>query len=92
MTVADSIRAKLTRNLSPTRLEIDDDSERHRGHAGADPEGESHFTVTVVSEHFAGLAKVARHRLVYSLLSEELATRVHALQLKTLAPSEDGLI
>ena len=90
MTVTDSIRDKLTRALTPTRLEVIDDSERHRGHAGANPEGESHFSLIVVSPSFEGLPKVARHRMVYELLSEELATRVHALGLKTLAPSEDN--
>jgi len=89
MTVADSLRAKLTAGLNPTRLEISDDSERHRGHAGAHPEGESHFSVTVVSERFAGLPRLARHRLVHALVSEELSSRIHAFQLTTLAPSED---
>ena len=89
MTVADSIRAKLTRGLSPTRLDIEDDSERHRGHGGAHPDGESHFAVTVVCDRFAGLPRVERHRLVHALLAEELAGRVHALRLCTLAPAED---
>jgi len=89
MTVADSIRAKLTRGLTPTRLEIEDDSERHRGHGGAHPDGESHFAVTVVCEGFSGLPKVARHRMVHALLAEELAGRVHALRLRALSPSED---
>ena len=89
MTVADSIRAKLTQGLNPSRLEIVDDSGRHQGHAGAHPEGESHFSVTVVAEGFAGLARLARHRMVHTLLAEELATRIHALQLRTLAPSEE---
>ena len=89
VTVTDSIRATLTRALTPTRLEVSDDSARHHGHAGSRPDGESHFSVTVVSERFAGLAKIERHRMVYAALAEELAGRVHALQLTTRAPSEE---
>jgi BolA family transcriptional regulator, general stress-responsive regulator len=90
MTVAATIREKLTREFAPTRLAIIDDSARHAGHAGARPEGESHFTVTIVAAAFAGLGRVARQRLVYQTLAAELATRVHALSLTTLTPEEDG--
>ena len=89
MSVADTIREKLTNKLAPTRLLIVDESARHAGHAGAHPDGESHFTVTVVSASFTGLTRVARQRLVYQTLATELATRVHALSLTTLAPDED---
>ncbi len=70
---------------------IVDESHRHAGHAGARPEGETHFTVTIVSAAFAGLNRVARQRLVYETLADELATRVHALSLTTLAPTRIGL-
>ncbi len=90
MAVADHIRAKLTSGLQPLRLEITDDSHLHAGHAGAREGGESHFTVEVVSGAFEGLGRVARQRLVYDLLKDELAGPVHALALRTLAPSEDG--
>lgn len=89
MSVADTLRTKLTERLAPTRLEIVDDSHRHAGHSGAAPGGETHFTITVVSEVFEGLNRVARQRLVYSLLAEELAGPVHALSLVTRAPKED---
>jgi len=89
VSVADTIREKLTNKLAPTRLLIVDESARHAGHAGAHPDGESHFTVTVVSASFTGLTRVARQRLVYQTLATELATRVHALSLTTLAPDED---
>jgi BolA family transcriptional regulator, general stress-responsive regulator len=91
VTVAATIRRKLTDRLAPTRVEIFDDSDRHAGHAGARPEGETHFAVTIVAAAFAGLSRVARQRLVYETLAEELATRVHALSLQTLTPSEDAL-
>ena len=89
MSVAETIRNKLTDRFQPTRLVILDESHRHAGHAGARPEGETHFAVTIVAEAFAGLNRVARQRLVYETLAEELATRVHALTLTTLAGHED---
>jgi BolA protein len=89
MAVADQIRAKLTGALQPSRLEITDDSHLHAGHAGAREGGESHFTVEVVSASFEGLGRVARQRLVYDILKEEMAGPVHALALRTVAPSEE---
>ena len=86
--VSASIRIKLTDALSPTRLEVVDDSARHAGHAGARPGGESHFNVLIEAEAFAGQSKVARQRLVYGALADLLAGPVHALALKTLAPGE----
>ncbi len=88
MRVATSIRRKLTEALAPERLEIEDESHRHAGHAGARAQGESHFRVTVVSARFAGLSRVARQRLVYAALAEDLRTDIHALALTTLAPGE----
>ena len=88
MTVAETIRDKLTGRFAPSRLVILDESHRHAGHAGARPEGETHFAVTIVAPAFTGLNRVARQRLVYQTLADELATRVHALSLTTLAPNE----
>ena len=87
--VADIIRAKLSQGLEPIRLDIVDESHRHAGHAGARPEGESHFQVVIVAALFAGKSRVARQRLVYGLLADELKTDIHALSLTTLTPSED---
>ncbi len=87
MSVAETIRKKLTDRFAPARLVIQDESHRHAGHAGARPEGETHFAVTIVASAFAGLNRVARQRLVYETLADELATRVHALSLTTLAAS-----
>jgi BolA family transcriptional regulator, general stress-responsive regulator len=89
MPVADTIRRKLTGRFAPVRLEVEDESHRPVGHVGARPGGETHFAVTVVSAAFAGQSRVARQRLVYDALAEELATRIHALSLTTLAPDED---
>ena len=90
MRVARAIRTKLTEALQPSRLEIIDESAGHAGHAGARPEGESHFSVEIVSEKFTGLSRVARQRLVYDILADDLKTDIHALALKTIAPSEEG--
>ena len=87
--ILDAIHDKLTAAFRPTRLEIEDDSARHHGHAGARPGGESHFNVTIEAEAFRGAQRVARQRMVYNALSEELAGPVHALSVKALAPGED---
>ena len=89
MSVAETMRAKLTERFAPTRLVIVDESHRHAGHAGAQPGGETHFNVTIVSPVFAGLNRVARQRLVYEALAAEIAGGVHALSLTTVTPDED---
>ena len=89
MSVVETIRKKLAERFTPTRLEIIDESHRHAGHAGARPGGETHFAITITSAAFAGLNRVARQRLVYDTLREELDTRVHALSLTTRALCED---
>src|SRR3569832_2213914 len=86
--VAERIRHKLVEAFAPERLEVDDDSARHAGHAGAGEGGESHFNVILVSDAFTGLGRVERQRRVYAALAEELAGPVHALSLKALAPGE----
>ena len=88
--VADTIRAKLEARFRPAVLELADDSGRHAGHAGAGPEGETHFDLLIVADAFAGLGRVARQRLVYQCLTEELAGPVHALSITARAPGETG--
>ncbi len=92
MSVADTMRRKLTERFAPSRLDITDDSARHVGHAGhpggAGQGGETHFSVVIVSAAFVGLGRVARQRLVYETLAAELAGGVHALALATTAPDE----
>ena len=90
MSMAETIKQKLTAELAPLRLEVADDSHKHQGHAGWRPGGETHFRVEVVSDRFDGQSRVARQRLVYDILAAELAGGVHALQLKTLTPAEDA--
>ena len=88
MRVATAIREKLTAALAPEALEVIDDSHKHAGHAGARPQGESHFTVRVVSTRFEGLNRVARQRLVYGALKDELETDIHALAIEARTPGE----
>ncbi|MBM3582140.1 MAG: BolA family transcriptional regulator [Alphaproteobacteria bacterium] len=89
MRVRDAIERNLRESLDPVRLEIEDESHRHAGHAGARPEGETHFRLTVVADAFAGKSRVERQRMVYAALKELMATRIHALSLATLTPAED---
>lgn len=88
MQVANQIREILSAEFAPTELQIIDDSSKHAGHSGADPRGESHFSVLVVSDKFDGENRVNRQRLVYAALNELLKDRVHALALKTMTPAE----
>lgn len=78
--IADEMREKLA-GLSPTRLEILDESENHRGHGGWREGGETHFRIRMTSPQFSGLGHVARHRLVHSTLGD-IVPRIHALALE----------
>jgi BolA protein len=86
--ITEKLRMKLQTAFEPDRLEVVDDSARHAGHNHAQPGGESHFNVTIVSPAFAGVSRVERQRRIYAALAEELAGPVHALSLKALAPGE----
>ncbi len=89
MTMADTIRAKLTSAFAPKELEIEDDSAKHAGHSGARPGGETHFSARIVADAFAGLSRVERQRRVYAALAEEIKPdKIHALSLTTLTPAE----
>ena len=92
MQVKAAIEKKLTAALAPLRLSVIDDSQRHAGHAGARPEGETHFNVEIVASRFAGLGRVQRQRLVCEILAEELKGPVHALALRTRTPEEDATL
>ena len=89
MGVAAAIEQKLTAAFRPVRLTVTDESHKHEGHAGARPEGETHFHVEIVSAAFSGQSRIARQRLVYAVLADEMAGRVHALATKILTPDED---
>lgn len=86
--VAIEIETRLRAALAPDHLVVTDDSEKHRGHAGHDGSGESHFTVEIVSDRFVGQNRVARQRLVNAALADLLRDKVHALAIKLRAPGE----
>ncbi len=74
--------------LAPAEVEVVDDSARHAGHAGAQPGGETHYSVLAVSPRFEGLSRVARHRLVNDALGAEFGAGLHALSLTLRTPEE----
>lgn len=86
--IQQQLENKLTAAFSPSALEVIDDSHLHAGHAGARPGGESHFTVAITAEAFAGKSRLERHRLVNAALADELAGPVHALVIKAKAPGD----
>ena len=82
----DNIRQTLEAVLAPTRLDIEDDSHRHAGHAGA--KGGGHYRVYVVSAKFSGRTLIARHRMIYEALAEQMKGDIHALSIVAKAPEE----
>jgi stress-induced morphogen len=92
MKVEETISAKLEAAFKPIELTIANDSARHAGHGHAQGKagdgGESHFQVTIVSEKFAGVPRLQRHRMINEALAEELAGSVHALAIRASAPGE----
>lgn len=86
--VGREIEQRLTLALRPESLAVINDSAKHRGHMGDDGSGESHFTVEIVAQAFAGQNRVARQRLVNRALADLLVEKVHALAIKATAPGE----
>lgn len=86
--VATEMRRRLG-TLNPTRIELIDDSEKHRGHGGYNPAGESHFSLLIESPAFTGKSRVERQRMVHSALGELVGDRVHALSIRAIAPEEE---
>ncbi len=80
------IRDRLTAEFNPVSLEIEDDSQKHAGHASA--KGGGHFNVTIVAEAFAGKSLVQRHRMVFAVLKEAMESEIHALSIKDNTPGE----
>ena len=81
MATADTIAQKLKDALSPQHLAVEDVSHQHAGHAGWREGGGTHFTVTIKAEAFAGKSRVQQHRLVNTILADELTGDIHALEL-----------
>jgi BolA protein len=86
--VATEMLRRLNSALSPTRIELTDDSEQHRGHGGYNPSGESHFSLRIESPAFAGKTRLQRQRMIYAALGELMDARVHALSIRATAPGE----
>jgi BolA protein len=82
VTRTEKIETRLREAFAPRVLSVVDESERHRGHAGYQEAGESHFQVTIESEAFQGLGRIERHRAVHAALGRELVAEIHALALK----------
>ncbi len=87
MSVADEMRRRLGA-LSPARLELVDESDKHIGHAGAAPGGNTHWKLTIESAAFAGKSTVARHRMIYEALGGLMQNPIHALSIAARAPGE----
>ena len=91
MQTKDVITRKLTETFAPESLDVLDESDQHKGHAGHRPEGETHFRVYIVAEAFRGKSRVERHRLINAALAAELSGGVHALAIHAKAPGEGGI-
>ena len=90
MRTADLISKQLTEALVPESLNVVDESHQHEGHAGHRPGGQTHYRVYIVSAAFKGKTRIDRHRMINAILSDELATGVHALAIHAQAPGEGG--
>ena len=86
--VATEMLSRLNSALRPSRIDLVDDSEQHRGHGGYNPSGESHFSLRIESAAFAGKSRVERQRMVYAALGDLMHERVHALSIRAVAPEE----
>ena len=86
MATRDRITSTLTEAFHPVSLEVVDESDRHKGHAGARPGGETHFRIRITAEAFRGLNRVAMHRAVNEALADEFAAGLHALAIEAKAP------
>jgi BolA family transcriptional regulator, general stress-responsive regulator len=86
--VASEITRRLEEKLAPSQLEVRNDSAKHRGHAGDDGSGESHFSVEIEAPAFAGMSRLERQRAVNSALGDLMRERIHALSIRARAPGE----
>jgi BolA family transcriptional regulator, general stress-responsive regulator len=85
--IQDAMRRKLTEAFTPVRLEIVDESHKHKGHSGWREGGETHFRIVMQSHALDGLSRLERSRAVHKVLAQELEDRVHALALDLSAGS-----
>lgn len=83
----DVIKGKIAQALTPSFLEIINESDKHHNHPGSPNTGQSHYRLKIVSSTFEGMSRLKRHKLVYDILSEEMK-KIHALALTTKTPEE----
>ena len=88
MLVRDTITRKLNDAFAPESVDVVDESNLHEGHAGHRPGGQSHFRIYIVSQAFAGKSRIDRHRMINTVLADDLAGGVHALAIHAAAPGE----
>jgi BolA protein len=86
MSMDDIIKQKIEEALAPESLELVNESYKHKGHAGDDGSGETHYILKVVSKRFDGLSRVERQKLIHEILSEELKNGIHALSMHLITP------
>jgi BolA protein len=87
-TVQAEMEQLLTKAFAPARLDVINDSASHHGHAGDDGSGESHFTIRIEAEAFAGRSRLERQRMINGALGDIPGQRVHALAIRATAPGE----
>ena len=88
MRVSETITKKLQEAFTPDSVDVVDESHLHEGHAGHRPGGQTHFRVYIVSQAFAGKSRIDRHRMINTVLADDLAGGVHALAIHAAAPGE----
>ncbi|TAK47467.1 MAG: BolA family transcriptional regulator [Xanthobacteraceae bacterium] len=88
MRTKDLITRKLTEAFAPESLDVIDESDRHHGHSGHSPGGQTHFRIHIVAQAFAGKGRVERHRMINAALADEIAGGIHALAIHAAAPGE----
>jgi BolA protein len=88
MTRTERLQKILAEYFNPAKVEVSDDSPKHAGHAGASPQGETHYRVTIISPFFAGKSRIERHRMVNEAVKGEFGLGLHALQLILKTPRE----
>lgn len=81
MAVAEEMKTLLEAAFAPRELVVEDVSEAHRGHAGFQEGGESHFDLRIRAAAFKGVSRIGRHRAVHDALGADLMARIHALSL-----------
>jgi len=86
MNRAERMKQRLEQELTPSFLDIQDDSHKHVGHSGARPGGETHYSLTIESAAFSGMSKVQCHQSIYKLLDDEFKNGLHALAIQATVP------